>query len=36
MPAVVASPAMAALYEELGRIARGALPVLVLGETGVG
>jgi two-component system response regulator AtoC len=34
--AVVRAPAMRALYEQVGRAARGTISVLILGETGVG
>lgn len=34
--AVVRAPAMVRLYEEAGRAAKSTLPILVLGETGVG
>ena len=34
--AVVRAPAMVRLYEEAGRAAKSMLPILVLGETGVG
>ncbi|AKT36757.1 sigma-54 interaction domain-containing protein [Chondromyces crocatus] len=33
---IVASPQMRQLYERVGRVARGAISVLLLGETGVG